>query len=130
MEKYLPLCQVEFDIESGDEEKRPSQAGGQGDTSRSSSDEDSDVEAKVIAEQVLVSGEEDWADNEGETTNIQESKLNVNKEDNLQCLSCGGLRNPYVQYCNSCWETKKSWTADRPRRHVRRRKKVGVNKVP
>jgi len=117
--------EVEFDIESGDdEEKRPSQAGGAGDTTRSSSDDDSDVEAKVIVEQVHVSGEDDFADTEGESGGQAEVKVDVNKEDNLQCYSCGGLRSPYVQYCNSCWENKKSWTADRPRRHVRRRKRA------
>ncbi|XP_042240104.1 E3 ubiquitin-protein ligase Mdm2-like isoform X2 [Homarus americanus] len=89
-----------------------------------SDDDDSVVEYVEIALLAIHAlcqddSEEDfWADDsDTDDQSLDDPELVVERWD---CLSCGVKNKPFVRYCDKCWQVRKNWLPDRPRK--RRRK--------
>lgn len=90
-----------------------------------SDDDDSVIEeVTLIAIHALCqdnSDEDFWADDsdtEDQSTD-DDPELVAERWD---CLSCGLRNKPFVRYCGKCWQIRKNWLPDRPKKRRRRRK--------
>ncbi|XP_042884834.1 E3 ubiquitin-protein ligase Mdm2-like isoform X3 [Penaeus japonicus] len=92
-----------------------------------SDDDDSvieDVEVALLAIHALCQDESDedfWADDsdtEDQSTD-DDPELVAERWD---CLSCGLRNKPFVRYCGKCWQIRKNWLPDRPKKRRRKRK--------
>lgn len=90
-----------------------------------SDDDDSvieDVEVALIAIHTLCQDDSDfWADDsdtEDQSTD-DDPELVAERWD---CLSCGLRNKPFVRYCGKCWQIRKNWLPDRPKKRRRKRK--------
>jgi len=118
MDTTREVFEVEYDIDSGEEEERPPQAHGQGqdfssaENSDSSADEDyratNPVASKVV-ESVY------WADSEEEKEEKGEVAMKSGKE-KVKCFSCKTPNQPLITHCTRCWDSRKQWAPERPRR--------------
>lgn len=112
---------VEYDIDSGEEEMRPPQAGGRGQDFSSCNNSDSDIDlghrsiapaAKGVFESVY------WADSE-EEKDEQVAELRGQKKV-WKCISCKTPNKPLITHCNRCWESRKAWAPERPKKKKRK----------
>lgn len=89
-----------------------------------SDDNDSVIEdvevAAVLAVHALYQDEEDfWADD----SDTDDQSIDNDPEliaERWDCLSCGLKNKPFVRYCGKCWQLRKNWLPDRPKKRKRK----------
>lgn len=123
---------VEFDIESGEEEERPTQAMGKGDEFSSADDTDTDAEDTKFDERVKIDVEAGaiaerlenvyWGDSENDVKmsktddkDLDSFDSELDNTDIWKCISCKTPNKPYIRYCAKCWNIRKGWVPDRPK---------------
>ncbi|XP_063883479.1 E3 ubiquitin-protein ligase Mdm2-like isoform X1 [Scylla paramamosain] len=92
------------------------------------SDSDSsidDVEIAVLAYTLVQDELEEgfWADDDSVTDSGRSDEEDNDPEcvsDRWDCLTCGLKNKPFVRYCSKCWQLRKNWLPDPPKK--RRRK--------
>jgi len=122
---------VEYDIESGEEEERPPQAMGKGKEFSSAEDTDTDAEDRTVDEPFLETRAIEalkiesvyWGDSEDDdvkTTKTDDKELDsfdseLDNADIWKCISCKTPNKPYIRYCSKCWNIRKGWVPERPK---------------
>jgi E3 ubiquitin-protein ligase Mdm2 len=116
---------VEYDIDSGEEEERPPQAHGQGRDFSSADDTDTDIDEDHRAPSAVAVAVESvyWADSEEEKGEVDEVDLEISKNV-WKCISCQTPNELLFPYCSRCWEIKKSWAPERPRNKRKGKKAI------
>jgi len=124
---------VEYDIESGEEEERPPQAMGMGQDFSSADDTDTDVDEDMkVDERLKIDVEAGaiahmlesvyWGDSEDDVkmSKTDEKELDsfdseLDNADIWKCISCKTPNKPYIRYCAKCWNIRKGWVPERPK---------------
>jgi hypothetical protein len=103
------------------------QAHGKGREFSSANDTDTEVDEKFRAEGPVAGPIESvyWADSEEEKGEAEELFISAGKK--WSCISCQAPSRPMIRYCPRCWEVRKGWVPERPRK--RKGKKL-VKKTP
>jgi len=119
--------EVEYEIDSGEEEERPPQAGGVGAEFSSSDDTDTADEKRVLGPSYNVNAQESnesvyWGDSEEEKE--ADGVLVVTRKGSIDaCVSCKTTEKPKkLRFCGSCWDLRKSWAPERPKRKNKAKK--------
>eukprot|EP00092_Neocalanus_flemingeri_P026852 GFUD01029108.1.p1 GENE.GFUD01029108.1~~GFUD01029108.1.p1 ORF type:complete len:726 (+),score=117.49 GFUD01029108.1:126-2303(+) len=125
---------VEYDIESGEEEERPPQAMGMGQDFSSADDTDTDVDEDMkLDERVKIDVEAGaiahmlesvyWGDSEDDVkmSKSDEKELDsfdseLDNSDIWKCISCKTPNKPYIRYCAKCWSVRKGWVGEHKRK--------------
>lgn len=92
------------------------------------SDSDSeidDVGIAVLAYTLVQEELEDgfWADDDSDTDEENTEEEDLDPEcvsDRWDCLTCGLKNKPFVRYCGKCWQLRKNWLPDRPKKRKRK----------
>lgn len=83
-----------------------------------------DVEIAVLAYTLVQDEQEEgfWADDDSVTDSEASDDDNDPEcvSDRWDCLTCGLKNKPFVRYCSKCWQLRKNWLPDPPKK--RRRK--------
>ncbi|XP_045113767.1 uncharacterized protein LOC123506016 isoform X2 [Portunus trituberculatus] len=83
-----------------------------------------DVEIAVLAYTLVQDEAEEgfWADDDSVTDSEHSDEDNDPEcvSDRWDCLTCGLKNKPFVRYCSKCWQLRKNWLPDPPKK--RRRK--------
>lgn len=98
-----------------------------GDEKEQYSDSDStvdDVEIAVLAYTLVQDDVEDGfcADDDSDTDEGLSDEDNDPEcvSDRWDCLTCGLKNKPFVRYCGKCWQLRKNWLPDRPKKRKRK----------
>ncbi|XP_068215178.1 E3 ubiquitin-protein ligase Mdm2-like isoform X1 [Palaemon carinicauda] len=89
-----------------------------------------DVKVALLAVQAVYEDEieeEFWADDSDtdEQSTDEDPELAHEKWD---CLSCGIKNKPFVRYCGKCWQLRKNWLPERPKKKRKPRPKKKLRK--
>ena len=108
----------EYDIESGEEEKRPPQAHGRGGKLSSADDTDSEIDEQHCAtpEREVDMERVYWADSEEEKGETTEFNPGFGMDKRGRCANCFAPTPRSIKYCSSCWRTRRDWVPERPRK--------------
>lgn len=107
---------VEYDIDSGEEEERPPQANGVGKEFSSADDSDTDADEKVMVSSANLSVENlYWADSEFDDIDIDKVTERNLKNNLWKCVSCNVPIKDFMRFCSSCWTIRKGWAPERPK---------------
>jgi len=120
MDTTREVFEVEYDIDSGDEEERPPQAHGQGQdfSSAENSDSSADEDFRAMNPVTKVVESVYWADSEEEKEDKGEVSMKSGKG-KVKCFSCKTPNQPLITHCTRCWDSRKQWAPERPRRKRR-----------
>lgn len=84
-----------------------------------------DVEVALLAMHALDEDEleEDfWAD-DSDDSDVEEQSTDDDPElssERWDCLTCGIKNKPFVRYCGKCWQLRKNWLPERPKKKRRK----------
>jgi len=133
MDTTREVFEVEYDIDSGEEEERPPQAHGQGQdfSSAENSDSSADEDFRATNPVTKVAESVYWADSEEE----KEDKGDVAVKSGKEKVKCFGCKTPnqLITHCTRCWDSRKQWAPERPRRKrkgTKRQQQVKMVVVP
>ncbi|KAG0710514.1 Protein Mdm4 [Chionoecetes opilio] len=81
-----------------------------------------DVEIAVLAYSLLTDDEKGfWGDDDSDTDEHSEEDNDPEcVSDRWDCLTCGLKNKPFVRYCGKCWQLRKNWLPDRPKKRKRK----------
>jgi hypothetical protein len=105
------------------------QAHGKGREFSSANDTDTEVDEEFRAKGTVAVSLESvyWADSEEEKGEaVQTVELFISAEKKWSCISCQAPSRPMIRYCARCWEARKSWVPERPRKGKKVAKKTPV----
>jgi len=122
---------VEYDIDSGEEEERPPQAYGVGKEFSSADDSDTDADEKITVAAANLSVENlYWADSEFDDIDI-DIVTERNLKNNLwKCVSCNVPIKDFMRYCSNCWTIRKGWAPERPKHKKKSRAEIPKKIIP
>jgi len=124
MDTTREVFEVEYDIDSGEEEERPPQAHGQGQDFSSAENSDTSADEGYRAKELVTKVVESvyWADSEEEKEEKAEVAIRSSKEKG-KCVSCKSPSSGVlITHCTRCWDSRKQWAPERPRRKRRTKK--------
>jgi len=120
--------QIEYEIDSGEEEERPPQAMGIGADFSSADDTDTDAEDTKFDERIANDIEAGvlsqrlesvyWGDSEDDIKtpkSDEELDFSDSGKSKKLCVSCQAPNNLKIPYCGKCWNIRKGWVPERPK---------------
>ncbi|KAB7494559.1 Protein Mdm4 [Armadillidium nasatum] len=94
---------------------------------KSQNDTESDFENIVLIFGVEArddSDEDCFADHSSSSSSDSEGHSTEDEKDQWSCVSCGIKNKPFMRYCEKCWQLRKDWYPDPPKRLRKRKPRV------
>ncbi|KAL7641058.1 UNVERIFIED_CONTAM: hypothetical protein RMT77_008195 [Armadillidium vulgare] len=98
---------------------------------KSQNDTESDFENIVLIFGVEArddSDEDCFADHSSSSSSDSEGHSTEDEKDQWSCVSCGIKNKPFMRYCEKCWQLRKDWYPDPPKRLRKRKPRVKKDK--